>query len=501
MCASGSAWSGRFLFPVAAAACVLVACPAGRAQDDPKLNAAAVMAAAEQVLSDVIERNERSVVAIARVRPQTDNPGVFSRDDFRTVVEPGDPKFVPNEFATGVVIDASGLVLTNYHVLEKGCDYWVTTSERKTYRAQVKASDHRSDLAVLALDVKDPGTKEFTPIKLGDAAKLKKGHIVVALGNPYSIARDGQPSATWGIVSNLSRRATDLPAPFRARNKEHTRLNQFYGTLIQTDARLPLGTSGGALLNLKGEMIGLTTSIAAAAGYEQEANFAIPVDDFFLRALEALKKGKEVEYGFLGVEPEDRPADESRRGRSGVVVASVRPGSPAHRGGLIERDVITAINGEPVHSADDLVLAVGKLPVEARTRLTIERFGQTEQATVELGKFPDPAAAFNVFTPEPDWRGLRVDYPTVQTGFAGLFMRRHWAMQTLEPCVLVRDVQRSSPAWEGGLRPGMMITHVDGTAVESPREFRAAVEERKGEVSLRIGGLDLGGERVKVIRP
>src|SRR5207342_2000310 len=104
-------------------------------------------------------------------------------------------------------------------------------------------------------------------------------------GNPYAIARDGQVSASWGIVANLSRKAGPIPDETSPAGVRNTSLHH-YGTLIQTDAKLNLGTSGGALLNLKGEMVGLTTSLAAAVGYEQAAGFALPVDDAFRRAVE-----------------------------------------------------------------------------------------------------------------------------------------------------------------------------------------------------------------------
>src|SRR6185295_7105299 len=115
---------------------------------------------------------------------------------------PGEHDFIPNEYATGVVVDPSGLILTAHHVLREDSDYYVTTADRKFYRARFRAADPRSDLAVLEISPPKP----MTAITLGDAAKLKKGQIVIALGNPYAIARDGQPSASWGIVANISRK-------------------------------------------------------------------------------------------------------------------------------------------------------------------------------------------------------------------------------------------------------------------------------------------------------
>ncbi|MFB3107205.1 MAG: S1C family serine protease, partial [Pseudomonadales bacterium] len=154
------------------------------------------------------------------------------------------------EYATGVVVDRNGLILTNYHTLGDALrnDYVVWVSGKAYSNVGVKAADPWSDLAVLEIDAKD-----LKPIVLGDATELKKGRIVIALGNPHAIARDGHASATWGIVSNL-RRKVDGPLEGGegpnsvALSDRETRYH--YGALIQTDARLARGSSGGPLLDL-----------------------------------------------------------------------------------------------------------------------------------------------------------------------------------------------------------------------------------------------------------
>ncbi len=175
----------------------------------------AVVAAIEQALTGAIASAENSVVAIARVKrgerddATFDHPfDPFGRPRFNITPKPEDADFIPNNFGAGVVIDRDGLILTNYHVLaDEGHDiddsdvFYVTTPARRTYKARKKAADPRSDLAVLAIDAHD-----LAPIKFGDGGALKKGQIVIALGNPYAIARDGQVSASWGIISNLSRK-------------------------------------------------------------------------------------------------------------------------------------------------------------------------------------------------------------------------------------------------------------------------------------------------------
>jgi len=448
------------------------------AQETTGLQAAVAL---EGVLVDAIAQSEKSVVAIARVKRggRDDAPRELRADPFGRLQFPSapptpeDPDFIPNEYGTGVVIDRRGLILTHYHVLKEDSEIWVTTVDRKPYQARIKAADPRSDLAVLSIEATD-----LTPIKFGDASALKKGQIVIALGNPYAIARDGQVSASWGIISNLGRKAGPT-APDATNPSGKQTLHQF-GTLIQTDAKLNLGTSGGALLNLKGEMIGLTTSAAATAGYEQAAGYAVPVDDTFRRAVDALKQGREVEYGFLGIRPNNLRPEEIQAGQHGMRVFEVVAGTPAHRFGLRGDDVITQVNGKPIYDVDGLMLEVGKLPVDATARLTVERGGRVGTIHVELTKCAVRGKKI-VTNPAPSWRGVRVDYPTALPDF-----RERQAEIELDGCVVLLEVEKDSPAWKQGLRPDMFISHVGSIRVTSPKEFFGAVAGKNGAVQVRI---------------
>jgi serine protease Do len=447
-----------------------------------------VLAAAEKVLTETIARAEKSVVAIARVRKE--QPGETLHLEFRpdafsrrlgppSPSLPTDPNFVPNEYGTGVVLDRHGLILTAYHVLGEDSDYYVTTTERKLYRAWIKAADPRSDLAVLAIEGADVSSANLTPVVLGDASGLRKGQIVLTLGNPYAIARDGQPSAGWGIVSNLSRKAPPTPTDSDPSGR-HT-LHQF-GTLIQTDAKLNLGTSGGPLLNLRGEMVGLCVALAAVAGYESPAGYAIPIDPTFRRVIETLRQGREVEYGFLGVQPVNLQPPEVLSGMRGARVDRIVPGTPAARYGLRPDDIITAVAGTSVYDADSLVLELGKLPVEAVARLDVIRRGARKTIDATLSKYPVDGK--RVVTVRPDaWRGLRVDYPSAyvdveQPGRAGL--------NFVDDAVVVVEVAAGSPAARAGLKRGQLISRVDGAPVRTPKEFQAAVAQKAGPVELRL---------------
>ena len=441
-------------------------------------------AALERALTAAISAGEKSVVAIARVdrsNPEDAAPIELRQNPFGTLQfpigqpKPGDVDFIADDYGTGVVIDRSGLIVTHYHVVGPNSDLYVTTAARKVYPARIKAADPRSDLAVLSIDAHD-----LVPMRFGDATTLKKGQIVVSLGNPYGIARDGQVSASWGIVSNLSRKAP-APKPDLLSTPTKTTLHQF-GTLIQTDAKLNLGTSGGALMNLQGEMIGLTTALAAVTGYEQAAGYAVPVDQTFRRALDALKQGREVEYGFLGVSPENFTPAEILAGKQGVRVREVVRGTPAQRYGLQPEDVITHVNGAPIYDQDGLVLEVGKLPVDATVRLTVEREGQVLPMSLTLAKYWVPGKRV-VTTPAPVWRGIRVDYATATKDFQEQARQN---LVDLDGCVVITEVERDTPSWNEGLRPQMFISHVGGTRVATPKEFRAATEGKSGPLSLRV---------------
>lgn len=426
-----------------------------RAAEPSALEAATAIQGA---LVDAIAAAEPAVVSIARVRPA---------DALEAARAEGE--LVPSEFGTGVIVDAGGAILTCAHVISKDPEsaYFVTTADRRRYRARIKAADPRSDLAILEIPASN-----LPVIKFGDAKTLRKGMIVVALGNPYAIARDGQVSASWGIVSNLSRKL----GPEEGTSPKPT-LHHF-GTLIQTDAKLNWGTSGGALINLQGEMVGLTTSVAAIAGFEQPAGYAIPVDETFRRAVDNLKEGREVEYGFLGVRPVELSEEQTLRGESGALIQEVVRGAPGDRANLRSDDVVLAVDGQRIHDVDGLMLEVGKLPAGAEARLTVQREGRVIQLIPKLAKYPVEGRKI-VTAPQPEWRGMQLDYVTADRERAAatpLPLDRSW--------IVVTKVAADSPAAAAGLSEKMLVTHVGGTPVQAPQDFFAAVAGRDDAVEI-----------------
>ncbi len=461
---------------------VLLAVAAGSLDAQPPSHSS-VAAALEETLVSVIARAEKSVVAIARVKRPP--PGDTFNREIRPdplnlprpnsiVPNPADPNFIPNDFATGVIVDPDGLILTAYHVLGEQSDYYVALGDHQYHRAWIKGADPRSDLAVLAID-----KTGLTPITLGDGTGVRKGQIVIVLGNPYAIARDGQVSAGWGIVSNMARKSAPVPTEFDTTGK--TTLHHF-GTLIQTDAKLNLGTSGGPLLDLQGRMVGLITSLAAVAGYETAAGYAFPVDEAFRRAVDTLKQGREVEYGFLGVQTLNLSLGEALSGLQGTRVRRIVPGTPAEKFGMEPGDLVTSVNGKAIYDSDGLVLEVGRLPVGSVVHLGVLRGERRLDLNIALTKYPVRGKKI-VTTPAPDWRGTRIDYPTAVAdtdSLGGLEVR------PFDAGVVVTEVEEGSPTWTAGLRPGCLVHHVEGQAVQTPKQFHTAVSGKQGDVRLRF---------------
>jgi serine protease Do len=454
-----------------------------------------VAAALEETLVGVIAGAEKSVVAIARVKKPPSGE-IFNRElrpdplnlprPNLLAPNPADPNFIPNDFATGVVVDPDGLILTAYHALGEDSDYYVALGDHQYHPAWIKAADPRADLAVLAIDANG-----LTPISLGDGTGVRKGQIVIVLGNPYAIARDGQVSAGWGIVSNMARKSAPVPTEFDTTGK--TTLHHF-GTLIQTDAKLNLGTSGGPLLDLQGRMVGLVTSLAAVAGYETAAGYAFPVDEAFRRAVDTLKQGREVEYGFLGVQTLNLSLDETLAGLQGTRVRRIVPGTPAEKSGMEPGDLVTAVNGKPVYDSDGLVLEVGRLPVESVVHLAVLRGDRHLDLKVGLTKYPVRGKKI-VTAPAADWRGMRVDYPTAVADtdtLGGLEVR------PFDAGVVATEVEENSPTWTAGLRPGCLVHHVDRQAVQTPKQFHAAVLGKQGDVRIQFKD-GAGNERAETV--
>ncbi len=451
----------------------------------------------EEAVVEAVARAEASVVAIARFR--TDGPTGIRNVDLSSRFLPrngiptfGEEHLVPDEFAAGVVIDRQGDILTNFHVLgDPRRNRYVVLAGSHPYEPvrvrevdQVAAGDPWTDLAVLKVDGDD-----WEPISLGDARQLRKGQFVISLGNPYQIARDGQVSASWGMVSHLSHaipREQWQSGPAPAREMLYD-----YGGLIQTDARLNMGTSGGPLINLRGEMIGLTTALATLQGFEDAMGFAIPVDASFRRTVASLQAGRHPEFGFLGVAPRDLSETWRQQDSQGVLVAQVVPATPAAAAEIRKDDILIRLNDLVLRDSQMLMCELGKMAPGETVELVLERGAQRDKrgreirTTAVLSKRYIPSAHRGFAQQEdPRWRGLTLDHATAVLPPDQL----QAALESGVPAhtLAVRDVHPESPAWAAGIRPGTLVTHVEDQRVTTPQEFHEIVQPRSGPVELRL---------------
>lgn len=480
--------------------------------------------ALEDALIKIVEKTEPAVVSIARFRkppeegylalPNPEKPPLQQeRNRFSTELD-----LLPNEFGAGFLIGPTNntdrLVLTNYHVVrggpvypnfktDDGTELRIRLSDRRGCLGAIIAADPRSDLAVLRLQWQDTGVRQtdYPRLNWDSAPAPRKGQLVILFGNPHAIARDGSPSVSWGIVSNLTRQPAVLQRGDLSRQEENVNRSMMYrlGLVMQLDARLNLGTSGGPVLNLKGELVGISTSLAAIEGYEQSAGFAIPIDKLTRRVIKTLLAGQEVEYGMIGISPEDMMPDDFLTLNSGLPqrsaarVKEVRAGSPAAVAGILPRDVIVAVDGEPVRSMADLMRMVGLHPPESEITLAVFRAAQfdmrkPDEVKVKLAKWPvlDDEGIIETSPRFAPWRGLTVDYPTARDKLLNHPGFGRTPFPADFHCVLVKGVAEKSPAYEAGLESGNYITHVNKTPVQTPAEFHAAVNKATGVVTLRL---------------
>lgn len=383
-------------------------------------------------------------------------------------------------FGSGVVLDdKKGFVLTPYHLIDGAKKVFVRGSNGYGSYADIHAADAKSDLAVLKLI--SPEQMKLKAVKIaevrltdgpdGEKPNLKKGSMVIALGHASAAAvGEGSAAASWGVLSNIKQKSASPPpdkAPAVGPLVQRPLHQQ--GGLIQVDARVALGSTGAALFNTDAELVGIGSSVAAVYGSDANGGLAIPMDQNYRRVVAALKEGKEVEYGFLGVSPQDASG--------GVLISRLTPGCPAILAGLQEGDLLTAIDGNKLTSPDDLLLFAGAALAGNEVTVEYTRGGVPGKQKVKLTMAKNlnslPFIATNV---PPTPHGIKVDWYSTKFAGGGLFDRNP---RNPPPGVLIREVEPGS-AGEKRLKEvgppkagAWLVTHVDGKQVSTPKEYIA----------------------------
>ena len=359
----------------------------------------------------------------------------------------------PRAMGSGVIVDAeNGYLLTNHHVIDKAEQITVTLSDRREFEAEVMGADPETDVALLKIEA-----ESLTALPLADSDELQIGDYVVAIGNPFGLGQ----TITAGIVSAVGRSGLRLES---------------YEDFIQTDAAINVGNSGGALINLKGELVGINTAIFSGGRGNIGIGFAIPIN-MAQRIMDQLLTHGEIQRGRIGVQIQDLTPDLAEAlGTSherGAVVAQVIPGTPAEAAGIQRGDVIAEMNGEPVGGSSDLRNMVGLLRVGDAVRLTIERDG--EPMTIELAVGESGEIALGAGSQIPQLQGVVLGPLTPSSPLHG----------EVEG-VLVIEVEVDTPAWEAGLREGDVIVEVNRRKVEDTGEILEALEGSLPPLLLNI---------------
>ncbi len=368
---------------------------------------------------------------------------------------------------SGVIIDKDGYILTNEHVVSGASEIKVKLSDGREYDAEVTGIDKRTDLAVIKIDAKN-----LPVAKLGDSDALRIGNWVVAVGNPFGFAIENpEPTVTVGVVSALHRY---MPALGRR--------DRSYDDLIQTDAANHPGNSGGPLVNLQGEIIGINTAIITTSGGYQGLGFAIPINKA-KRVLSKLIKGEKILYGWLGVNIQDLNEDLRKyfgiKEREGVIVLKVYKDSPADKGGLKEGDLILAFNNLSVKTTRDLVRMVSSSEVGEEVPIKIMRANKEKSLSIRIGKMPTDIEELEEAEAESgaSFRGMSVE------DLNDIYKRRFRIKGNKG--VIVVGVEEDSPAGKSGIRAGDLILKIENKEVNSVKEFEKVTSKITGSCLVK----------------
>lgn len=353
---------------------------------------------------------------------------------------------VPRGVGSGFIISADGYVLTNAHVVENADEVYVTLTDKREFKARIIGSDKRTDVALVKID-----GNHLPRLTMGDSNKVRAGEWVIAIGSPFGL----ENTVTAGIVSAKARDTGD------------------YLPLIQTDVAVNPGNSGGPLINMRGEVIGINSQIYSRSGGYMGISFAVPIDEA-IRVSEQLKATGKVTRGRIGVQIGEVTKDVAESlglaKAQGALVQRVEPGGPAEKGGLEAGDIIVKFNGTPIEKSSDLPRLVGNTKPGSRATVTIWRKGTNRDLALTVAEMePDNVAKKEVKKPKQP-------QPTNAMGLAvsDLTEAQRKELKT-EGGVIVEGVD--GPAARAGLRPGDVILRLNNTDVKDTKQFNSLVSK------------------------
>ncbi len=417
--------------------------------------------------ADVVDKTSPAVVRIEADHKQKSDPRAQfpgGDDFFRQFQIPQQEQRpqIEHGLGSGVIVEGNGTILTNFHVVDSADKIRVLMNDNKTYDAKVVGSDKLSDLAVLKIEATN-----LPFLTLGDSDNVRVGDIVLAIGNPLGIGQ----TVTAGIISAKGRRTGLSDGSFE--------------DFLQTDAPINRGNSGGALVNLNGELIGINSQILSpggSGGGNIGIAFSIP-SNMAKSVMEQLLKDGKVRRGMLGVNIQNITDDTAKAlditDRSGILVSNVKKGSAADKAGVLRNDIIVAINGEKVEDSNVLRNKVaGSLP-GTEIRLTVVRDGKQVELKATLDEFTEPDGKLSGSGPgggnnegsedKGGKLGLNLEPLTEKTA-------RQLGLDADAEGMVVAGVEPNGPAADAGISRGDVILEINRKPVRTVDEVKSAIE-------------------------
>ncbi len=414
----------------------------------------------------IVQRVQPAVVNVYAAKVvQNRNPFLDDPIFRRFFGVPGQPEQMQRSLGSGVIVDPSGLVVTNVHVIEGADQVKVSLSDKREFEAEIVLKDSRSDLAVLRL--KDSREK-FPTLDFANSDELMVGDVVLAIGNPFGVGQ----TVTHGIISALARTQVGITD---------------YQFFIQTDAPINPGNSGGALVDMTGRLAGINTAIYSRSGGSQGIGFAIPSNMVRIVVASAKSGGKAVKRPWLGarlqaVTPEIAESL-GLRSPTGALVASVVPNGPAARAGLKASDLVTAVDGQAVEDPNAFDYRFATRPLGGTSQIDVQRGGKAVRLTVQLETAPDTGRNEIVITSRSPFQGAKIS--NISPAVAD---ELHLDLDTVG--VVVTDTGEDTTAASVGFQKGDIILAVNNQKIANTSDLEKATRQasRLWRITLLRGG-------------
>ncbi|MFD0848506.1 Do family serine endopeptidase [Sphingosinicella xenopeptidilytica] len=368
---------------------------------------------------------------------------------------------VEQSLGSGVIVDGTGLIVTNNHVVEGADEIKVALADRREFSAKLMFTDKQLDLALLKVET---GGTALPVVPLGDSDRAEVGDVVIAIGNPFGVGQ----TVTHGIVSALARTGVGISD---------------YQFFVQTDAAINPGNSGGALIGMDGRLVGINTAIYSRSGGSNGIGFAIPAN--MVRQFIAGAKTGKISRPWLGMAGQPVTSEIARASGldrpMGVVINEVTKGSPAERAGVRVGDIIYAVDGKDASDPDTLRYLVASKPVGETVKLTLLRGGKAENVALKLVSPPEvPARDTTLLAGRSILAGITVANlsPALSAELGGGLP---------DAGVVVIGADPRAPALRSGLvQPGDILEAVNGRAVASAKGLQAQANDAAAEMTLRM---------------